>query len=593
MSPDAAHIRVLPESLANKIAAGEVVERPASVVKELVENSIDAGAGVVRVEIEVGGRKLIRVTDDGSGMTSDDALLAIERHATSKISTEEDLFEVHTLGFRGEALPSIAAVSRFELLSRPPDRDEGVRVRMEGPKVMDVEPAGCAPGTVVTVRDLFFNVPARKKFLRSKTTELSNISDVVSRISVAHPDVHFQLSHGGREVIEAPPAGDLSGRLADAFGASVLGSMVEVKARGSAGIKLHGMVSLPEFSRSNASHMYFYVNRRPVRDRMISHALIEAYRNILPKGRYPVVVLFIEIDPGEVDVNVHPTKSEVKFQNAGAIHEAVRSAVLDAFSRKKFQSAPQTPLSSADREERIMTALSRSVEFHSEKDSRERERDRPASEPEPLRKTSPIKPVTSPRPWGYFSELKVLGQLRATFTVCQSPEGLLLIDQHAAHERIAFERLRKEYGHNRVQKQALLFPETIELSLKESSEMERHVETFNKLGFDIEPFGERSWRVISQPAVLTSSDVRALVMDTLETLSSSGGADPLKDHLDNIFARMACHAVVRANRNLTDEEMNALLVSLDNADYPLTCPHGRPICVHITFDELEKLFGRK
>ena len=591
---------MLPDNLASKIAAGEVVERPASVVKELVENSIDAGAAIIRIEVEVGGKKLIRVADDGYGMNPDEALLAIERHATSKISNESDLFNVRTLGFRGEALPSIAAVSRFEMLTRAPALDEGIRIRVEGAVVRDVEPAGCAPGTVITVRDIFYNVPARKKFMRSEATELGNISEMVSRIALAYPETHFQLNHGGREVIEAPPSKDLAGRISNALGGNILGSMVEIETSDSTGIKVHGMAGLPELSRASASHMYFYVNRRPVRDRLIMHALMEAYQGLLPKRRYPVAVIFVEMNPEEVDVNVHPTKAEVKFRDSNAIYENVHNAVMAAFSRRKSRHAPLTAVPSApitpepEREKRVMAAITRSLEKPPPPPAEARVERKPESTvTRTITPRESLKPVTTPRPWGYFSELKVLGQLRATYIICQSPEGLLLIDQHAAHERTAFERLRKEYNHQHVRKQTLLFPETIEMGHKEAVEMERHIDIIRRLGFDIETFGARTWRVLAQPAILSSSDPKRLVMDTLDVISEHGAVALLQEHLDEVFARMACHAVVRANRNLSNEEMDALLKTLDDADYPLTCPHGRPICVHITFEELEKMFGRR
>jgi len=347
---------------------------------------------------------------------------------------------------------------------------------------------------------------------------------------------------------------------------------------------------LPELSRSNASHMYFFVNRRPVRDRLIMHALLDAYQGLLPKRRYPVAVIFIEIDPTEVDVNVHPTKAEVKFRDSNAIYETVRSAVMMGFSRKKAGSAMITAVPPSDREKRIKEALARSIVKPQSPEPRKEKRPETVK---PITHRESLKPVTAPRPWGYFSELKVLGQLRATYIICQSPEGLLLIDQHAAHERTAFERLRKEFNRDHVRKQTLLFPETIELAHKEASEMELHMDVIQRLGFDIESFGSRTWRLTAQPAILSSSDPKKLVMDTLDAVSAHGTSGLLQGHLDEIFARMACHAVVRANRNLSNEEMDALLRSLDEADYPLTCPHGRPICVHITFEELEKMFGRR
>lgn len=605
--PDKPRIRILPDNLANKIAAGEVVERPSSLVKELVENSIDSGARSIYVEVESGGRRLIRVTDDGCGMTPDDALLSIERHATSKINDESDLFAVRTLGFRGEALPSIAAVSRLEILTRTHDRAEGSRVRIEGGIVLGFEPAGCAPGTMIAARDIFFNVPARKKFLRSANTELANISDVVSRAAIAYPEIHFRLMHDGREIIEAPSAKELGGRLADLLGAGSLASLIQIEPLESPEVKVCGMTSLPELSRSNPSNMYIFVNRRPVRDRMIIHAAGEVYRNFLPRGRYPVMVIFIEVDPAEVDVNVHPSKAEVKFRDSNIVFDAVRFAVGRSFDRRRAASNSQIPSASLplsiNREEGIKNALARAVDrtdtlpkyFPPEQKGTETPSKYfpPEQRSFPPEQRSFLRPATQPRPWGYFSDLDILGQLRSTFIVCQSSEGLLLIDQHAAHERTAFEKLKKEFSLDRIRKQALLFPEIIEFGLKEAADMERNIGAFDKLGIEIVPFGQRAYRVSAIPALLSSSDVRELVIDVIDSLGSNRSPDSFREKIDDIFARMACHAVVRANRKLTEEEINALLVSLDQAEHTLTCPHGRPICVHITFQELEKMFGRK
>lgn len=611
-------IRVLPEKIANKIAAGEVVERPASVVKELVENSLDAGARNIRIEAEGGGRKLIRVIDDGEGMSSDDALLAIERHATSKIEKDDDLFSIRTLGFRGEALPSIAAVSRFELLTRLKDSDYGVRVKVEGGTLQSVEPAGCAPGTTITVRNLFYNVPARLKFLRSHSTELGHISDVVARIALGNPSVHFQFFHENRGILDAPAEQDIKGRIAAALGASLLEGMREIDECFDGGRRIHGYVSLPQLNRSSPSFLYTYVNRRFVKDRFINHAVMESYRSFLPKGRFPVAVIFIEISPKEVDVNVHPTKAEVRFRDPGWIHEAIKKTVLQAFEKKVTLSevpkrADDSPsqlevkreTSDVERADEIRNAVKRSVEkwngvggqsnqFFTERKTVRADitAETPQCEPRPL-PPSRLRAVSRPQQAGYFQGMEILGQLRNTYLVCQSNEGLALIDQHAAHERIAFERLKKDWKNRSIQKQALLFPETLELSIKEAKEMERVLGMMSSLGFEIEPFGERAFITRALPAVLAKADPRAIVLDLLDALSEVGSAYTLEEKLDEVFARISCHAVIRAGKNLTLEEMKALLQLLDEADYPLTCPHGRPICVHITYEELEKMFGRK
>lgn len=611
-------IKVLPEKIANKIAAGEVVERPASVVKELVENSLDAGARNISIELEGGGRKLIRVSDDGSGMSPDDALLAIERHATSKIEKDEDLFSIKTLGFRGEALPSISAVSHFELLTRLKGSDTGLRVKVDGGILRSVEPAGCAPGTTVTVRNLFFNVPVRLKFLRGHSTELGHISDVTARMALGNPSVHFQLFHENREILETPATQDIATRISVALGTSIFENMRRIQEYFEEERKIYGYVSLPEFHRSSPSFLYTYVNGRFVKDKFINHAIMEAYRNFLPKGRFPTAVIFIELSPSEVDVNVHPTKAEVRFREPGWIHESIKKSILQAFEKKSvFLGAPkQSSAISTQKDvkkespdnhhkQEIRNALKLAVEkwdgqsiqttrFPIEKKARREENTSETfhSEIPPL-PPSKLRAVARPLYGDYFQSMEILGQLRNTYLVCQSNEGLTLIDQHAAHERITFERLKKDWQNRSIQKQALLFPETIEVSLKEAKKMEKLLDTMNSLGFEIEFFGERTFIVRALPAILAKAAPRLIVLDMVDALSEIGSAYTLEERLDEVLARISCHAVIRAGKSLNNEEMKALLQSLDEADYPLTCPHGRPICVHITYEELEKMFGRK
>jgi len=605
-------IKLLPEKLANQIAAGEVVERPASVVKELIENSLDAGARRITIEVEAGGKKRIRIQDDGEGMSRDDALLAFERHATSKITLAEDLFAIRSLGFRGEALPSIASVSRLELFTREPASPLGTRVRIEAGVIKDVAEVGIAPGTTLEVKDLFFNLPARRKFLKTQDTELGHLADWVSRIALARPDVHFELSHHGRTLFSAPAAKNLGQRLRHALGAQALEFLVPLDRSFPAllpegPLRIHGYVSRPEYTRASGQGLFVYINGRFVRDRFVNHALLEAYRTLVPKGRYPVVALFIDLPPAAVDVNVHPTKHEVRFREQVPIHEAVLESVRAAlFSREPAAAAeegrglacqaptteiPAPAFSASDPyRQRVADALSR---YHP----------RPEAPP-PLPKHLPRPAEEIPRPPAFprvqasplpplrFAELEVIGQLHGMYIVAQTDDALILIDQHAAHERVAFERLRQKYQEEGISVQPLLFPATLDLNLRETDVLQRHQEELARIGFELEPFGGSTFVIKALPAMLAAADPQRLLADVLDQLASFDRSAELEERLERVFAVMACHAVVRGPRNLSPDEIRRLLSDMDAIPFASRCPHGREAVVRLPLKELGKMFGR-
>ncbi len=603
----ASRIRILPEQLTNKIAAGEVVERPASVVKELVENALDSGCSEVTVEIESGGRKLIRVTDDGCGMSREDALLSLERHATSKIGTDSDLFNLSTLGFRGEALPSIASVSRLTLESRERDRDEGVEIYAEGGRIRDVKPSGMATGTVITIRNLFFNTPARLKFMKSRETEAGHVGDLLTRLALSRPELRFAYTNDGRTVFRLLE-GDLTARAAALLGPSLAKSLYPVS-YADGPLTITGLVAAPDSSRSAATHLYTYINGRFIRDKVVQHAVLQAYRNFMERGRYPIVVLSITLPPGEVDVNVHPTKHEVRFREQGRVHDAIHAAV-DTVLRA-------TPWLRESAAVRPSAAPGRSVA-----EARSSVREAPASyRPAPAlqQRFAPVAPVERPRAEvverppaealsvksspvkeekadgstaGYFSSLQVIGQYRAMYILCEDGEDLVLIDQHAAHERVAFERLKGEYRRGAIESQGLLFPETAEFSHSEAAILREQGEELRRLGFGIEHFGGASWLVNAVPRQLAGANPLELLRDILQELQTTGRSRGFADAVEDILTRIACHSVVRGVHHLSTAEIRELFRQMDATDFSTNCPHGRPVCHRLTRGEIERLFKR-
>jgi DNA mismatch repair protein MutL len=606
-------IRILPENLCNKIAAGEVVERPSSVVKELLENSLDAGATEIRVEVERGGKKLIRVMDDGEGMGRDDAFLCLERHATSKIRSDEDLFRLQTLGFRGEALPSIAAVSRFMLRSRTEDSLEGWEIYAEGGTVKRAGAVGCPSGTAIEVRDLFFNTPARRKFLRRDETEMGHVGDVITKLALAHPEVQFRLIHNGRTLIDVYRHTSLPERVGALLGRPLLQDLVPVSVDGPDGLILQGLLAQPAASRSTSNSVFAFINGRYIRDRVVQHALLEGYRNLLERGRYPVAVLFLSIDPALVDVNVHPTKHEVRFRDQRGVHDFISAAVRETLRPSAWLTAapeqsvrmPSLPLSepmnggasllqaanpdpAQDHLRRVEESLANYARTHPEGSGSAV----PVAFPR-AKESDSVSLCEGPEgERGFFSTLKILGQYRRSYILAQDGDDLVLIDQHAAHERIGFERLREQFRQGSVEQQALLFPAVLEFDFREAALLKEHLEDFCRLGFDLEPFGGNAFALKAVPQLLGDAEAERLVRDVAGEIALVGRSGLVEDALDEVFAVMACHRVVRANQALGQPQIEALLREMDGVDFKAHCPHGRPVMKRLSLGEVEKMFKR-
>jgi DNA mismatch repair protein MutL len=582
-------IKILPETLSNKIAAGEVVERPASVVKELVENALDAGSTRILVEVQKGGRALIRVSDNGSGMSHDDALLAIERYATSKIHRDQDLFAIHTLGFRGEALPSIAAVSRFTLVTREESAETGMEILVDGGKIKNVSEIGAPRGTMVTVKQLFFNIPARRKFLKTISTEMSHIGDIVASIAMAHAQVQFRLSHNDKIVKDWPATSRPFDRVAEVLGSDLKKDLHPIELRQD-GIGVSGWIASPRVSRRTFQGVYIYVNGRFVRDRIIQHALSEGYAQRLVKGQYPAAMLLISVPFEEVDVNVHPTKNEVRFARQRSVHDAVKTAV--ARTLREADSPHWRPvISSAHMRPSEPQQVSETIaeEFgirNMEGGSRTLQPVAGSAHPAPLTRQASI--------WGEkrFADLRVIGQLHQTYILCESEEGLILIDQHAAHERILFEQLSSRSKHSRLTAQQLLVPETLEVGYREAEVLEKIMPDLGELGLEIEPFGGNTFVVKAVPDLLTDRSISPILTEIVEKIVEIGGLSVMADVLTEGRMVMACHSAIRANQALSDPQMKGLLKQLDECENPSHCPHGRPTWIRWDLRTLEKSFKR-
>ena len=604
-----ARIKILPENLTNKIAAGEVVERPASVVKELVENALDAGCGEVVVEIEAGGKRLIRVTDDGSGMSREDALLSLERHATSKIAADADLFTLATLGFRGEALPSVASVSRFTLATRERGRIEGTEIYAEGGKIREVKARGMAEGTVIEVRNLFFNTPGRLKFMKSNETEAGHVGDLMARLAISRPGVRFTYINDGRTVFRALQ-GDLRHRIATLLGQELSARLYPVTQE-SGGTSIRGFIAGPDASRSSGSHLYTYINGRFIRDRVVQHAILQAYRNFMERGRYPVAVLFIDVPFDQVDVNVHPTKHEVRFREQGTVHDAIHGAVASVLGAtpwlqpaKTVSYPPASPAVSAPVSEVRVAAVAEALSRYRPAPDRDQRSIGSGSTgygtagtTVPIRDDLPGAVIGNRMsepgsPDGFFSQLTVIGQLGAAYILCQDGTDLLLIDQHAAHERVMFEQLKAQLAAAGLETQGLLFAETVELSFRESAALHEHLDDLTRLGFAPEPFGGATWLLKGVPLAISGGDYLRTFRDILEDLAGLGRSSSMDDALEEILARIACHGAVRGAHPLTGEEIRALFARMDTVDFASNCPHGRPVLARITRGEIEKMFKR-
>lgn len=565
-------IRVLDPNVASQIAAGEVVERPASVVKELMENAIDAGATEVKIEVREGGRRLIRVIDNGSGIPASEVELAFARHATSKLSSAADLERIATLGFRGEALPSIAAVSRTEMLTRPRDQEEGLFIRLEGGKVLAKQKRGAAVGTVVSVADLFYNTPARRKFLRQPTTETGHILDFVSRYAMAYPHLRITLLAYGRTLFRSSGSGNLFDVLVAAYGLETAKQMSPLEGN-SGPIRVTGYVGVPGLHRANARHITLLVNGRWVRDQLLTYAIREAYHTLLPTGRYPVAVVRVDLSPEEVDVNVHPAKSEVRFKSSQEIFTTVQRAVrhtLAATSPIPQVSHPLAP--SQPSEERRHLLVSAGAE---EKGQLALEVYR-SEEAQATKGQAKIPP------------LRVLGQLGKTYIITEGPGGMYLIDQHAAHERVLYERLLSDHQDKKLASQPFLEPITLELTPQETATVEAHRETLAAWGFDLEPFGGQTYILRAVPTVLLDANPVSALREVLDEASREAGKWE-----EAFVISLACHSAVRAGKTLGEEEMRELVRQLEETESPRTCAHGRPTMIHMSAEQLEKEFGRR
>jgi DNA mismatch repair protein MutL len=617
-------IKVLSENLANKIAAGEVVERPASVVKELMENAIDAKSRRIFVTIREGGSRLIQVQDDGEGMDQNDALLAFQRHATSKVAGEADLSSIMTLGFRGEALPSIASVSKVRLVTQSAGEEVGTEIAIEGGVVQGIQSVGSPRGSLFEVSDLFFNTPARRKFLKSRQTELGHINDVVFQLALSHPEIHFRLCHGEKVLIDSPSVPHLRDRVLQLFGEAALEACMEIseertfpsQAGARPGIEeagsffdegsgvplvIHAFFSRPPLRRNHRKDQYLFVNRRSVKNHLLSHALYEAYGSYLMKGEHPFFILFLSLDPERIDVNVHPTKREIRFQNADWIYQAVRGLIRTTLSSAGWPSL-KAPL-----KERLGVLDSGGEKFQSQPGIETVEEERgiylaaaqSTSASGPWRESPSI--ILSDR----FPLIRPLGQIYGTFLLAEIGGELTIIDQHTAHERILYESLLEKledrrlpadenvHSHSRIEIQPLLIPQQIDLPMAEAALLRDHLKKLEEVGWSIDLFGETTFLIREVPALISGTNLESLLLDMTGELAEMEVSSKADQPMLKIIASMACHGAVRAHQSLTLPEIEVLLKGYFQRNTPPTCPHGRPILLKYPLSELEKLFRRK
>jgi DNA mismatch repair protein MutL len=582
-------IRLLPPEVVSQIAAGEVIERPASVVKELVENALDAGARQIRVRILQAGRRLIEVADDGCGIEAAELPLAVQRHATSKIGRAEDLYQLRTLGFRGEALASIAAVSHLTILSRPAHAPAGARLRAEGGKILAVEPSGAPPGTLVRVEHLFYNLPARLKFLKTDLTERRAMDLLISRYALAYPQVRFTFQEEEQVLLQTAGDGDRRAILAALYGVEVARPLIEIEAE-EGGWRLSGFVSPPGLTRSNRREITFFVNGRWIQDASLGAALLQAYHTLLMVGRYPLAVLFLELPPQEVDVNVHPAKTEVRFRDADRVFRFVQRAV-----RRGLLAGASLPQLDAEMESlRPPAPAATSLEWgiaHSEVSPAPAETGPEAEVPLPGA-SAPVERSAAPQPSPALPLLRLIGQVAQTYLVAEGPDGLYLIDQHAAHERVLFEKLLTQLREQRLVSQALLEPVLVTLPPHQARLLEAQLPSLERFGFEVVPFGPHTYQVRAIPALFSGADpgqaLRALVEDFEEDES------PLQQEQEaRLAARVCKRLAIKAGQTLSPAEQRALLEDLERCESPRTCPHGRPTMIHLSVSLLERQFGRK
>ncbi|MBI3473431.1 MAG: DNA mismatch repair endonuclease MutL [Candidatus Solibacter usitatus] len=636
-------IRVLPDQVANKIAAGEVVERPASVVKELLENSLDAGATRLCIDVESGGRRLLRIADDGCGMLRDDALLAFERHATSKLRDVKDLLSIATLGFRGEALPSIASVSRLLLETRAPEEATGTQIEIAGGKMLRCQEAALASGTVVTVRDLFYNVPARKKFLRSDQTELAHIASLATHYSLAHPGKTFELTDSGNSLLRATPVGSLRERVYQVFGSQAMDELIPLGActrelrlpapsvpppeaiaeyrrepdePASRTFRLTGFVSRPQVQKSNRNSIFIFVNRRLIRDRLLLHAISSAYHNLMPPACFPFALLFLECDCEEVDVNVHPSKTEVRFRHQSFVHDFVRDALRErliesrpapAFSPGQTSGLPEFD-SSLPLPESGLRSPAPLPEFSLAPAPAPAPRfdfgaggiPLDAAAPAPVRLRVPdthggFPPealAASPSSLTALGDLRPLGQIHESFIIAAGRDGLWIVDQHVAHERILFEQVLRQRASGRVEMQSLLMPMVLQLTAEQQIQYARIAGELNAIGFETEPFGHRTLAIKAAPAAVGPADLEKLVYEILENADAESRGLSMDDLRRGLAASIACRAAIKINTRLDHKKMEWLLAALAATDCPMSCPHGRPIALQYSTREILKAFHR-
>jgi len=614
-------IRVLPEELANQIAAGEVVERPASVVKELIENSIDAGATKILVEIECGGKKLIKVADNGNGMTREDAQLAFARHATSKISQPQDLETIHTLGFRGEALPSIGSIARVRLATACDENKGGALVAVDGGAMGPVKDIACPRGTTIEVAQIFFNTPARKKFLKGDSTEFSHIAQVVTQQALAHPQIHFNLRHNGREIINTLPTQEFLYRIAELFGAELARELVKVDGE-TGDYRIKGYISSPIYTRSNRSAQYCFINRRFVRDKVILHATQQGYSHLLPKGQHPVIFLDLSMDTRLLDVNVHPSKAEVRFAFQQEVHRLVSDEIRNALTRN--EKAPIQPLRqgepeilSHDAKEKdsfphrsYASPSGQAYDGYMVREAYAPQQHRDLSQAletmyQSHEKTSPHSSSIEDKHPVYFdrkpvpvsnliySEFEPLGQLNNSFIILQGKRGMVIVDQHVAHERILYERFRNAAKNKKVEVQKLLFPISVEFSPAEAGLLSTQLDKLNELGLELEPFGKSEYLLRSVPAILKNDDHARILREIVEMLPRQDDPNILQEKYEDILIMMSCRNAIKVNHPLDRDQIEKLLEDLEQTEMPYTCPHGRPIALYFDIEDILKKFLRK
>ena len=555
-------IRVLPAKIVEKIAAGEIVERPASVVKELIENSIDAGASKIAVYVEGGGIKRIRVVDNGCGMSEEDAVLALKRHATSKIKSEDDLNRISTLGFRGEALPSIAAVSKLTIITKREDDIVGTKIYAEGGEIKNISSIGAPPGTSVLVEDLFYNTPARRKFLKGERSEFFQIYSIVEKYAIIYENIHFKLVHNGKEIFNLPPS-NLKARIARLWGIELADAMVEVKKSNK--IKLEGLVSKPYQVRKDRTKILVFVNGRYIKSKIIENAIIEGYGTLLFRDSYPIAILKIQIEPEEIDVNVHPAKLFIKFKDENKIKMEISHLIWNSLTKE--ENIPSKIAGREDRVEVIKIERGKQMVFDVE-------------EPSKMRKIEDFIPAMRTLP------MEILGQVDDTYIILKSPEGLVIVDQHAAHERIRYERFLKDLKEKNIQK--LLEPIVLNLDYKEYQFLLEHKDELRDYGFIVEDFGTNSIVVRGIPPILTKKDAEEAIRDIAQI-----GAKSIEEKRDELIKLISCKGAIKAHQKLSQFEMEKLLMDLLKCENPYTCPHGRPTMIKIKNEDLEKMFKRK